>query len=138
MLPYRKRAIAALAVAYAITLVTAPAAILAQGTQNQQLSGIQVQLTSVAHTPTGSLLVKWTYHNTGAQAQTITDAGCYLEANGKKYPASVSSVPKSGVLVGANATLSAWAVVSADAGITTVTVHLNGAQPFKDVTVSGS
>jgi hypothetical protein len=137
MLSYRKRAIAALAVACAMMLTIAPQATSAQASQTS-IPGIQVQLTSVARTPTGPILVKWTYHNTGSQSQTVSDAGCYLEVNGKKFPATVTSVGK-GVVVPAQGTVSAWGVVAGlDPSTTSVTVHLNGAQPFKNTSVGGS
>jgi hypothetical protein len=132
MLLYRMRAITAFAFACVMMLGLAPAALA------QQASTLQVQLASVTRTPTGTILVKWTYHNTGAQPQTIAQPPCVLEANGTKYPASVSSVTK-GAVVSANQTLSAWAVVAGPgADVTKVTVHISGADPIKDVPVTSS
>lgn len=135
--------------ACAMMLAMAPLAVRAQHVANYQVPGVQVELNSVTRTPTGSILVKWAYHNTTAQPQTITAAVCVLELNGAKYPASVTgggsgsgaqaATSGKNIVVNAHDTYAAWAVVkdpNPNAG--KVTVHITGADPFTDVPVSGS
>jgi hypothetical protein len=125
MVPNRMRVIGALAAACATLLVSSPQTALAQrdlGVASYQVSGVQVELTSVARTPAGTIMVKWAYHNTTARPQTIAEVGCYLEAGGSKYPASsigggnmssmqTSHAGTSNIVVNAHQTYVAWAVV---------------------------
>jgi hypothetical protein len=151
MVPSRMRAIAAFAAACAMALVLAPQAVFAQrdlGVESYQVRGVQVELTSVARNPDGSIMVKWAYHNTTTRPQTIAEAGCYLEANGAKYPAmslgggnmgamETTHMGTTNIVLNAHQTYVAWAKVkSPGKSVSKVTVYITGTSPFTDITVT--
>ena len=125
--------------------------------QKYEVDGVQVELLSVTRS-SGFLTVKWQYRNTTAQPQTIGEhtgamsgawSGPYslswdfrVLANGKeiKVPGQTLAQkhgPQKIVVIAPKKVYSTWAKVpDPGADVQKVTVSIQGADPFDDVTVT--